>query len=408
MTPPVHRIGKSSPLLIASIVANLALAVGVGYLLFAPKKSGTGTLALGGLGTSSAPAATGAVEALGRIQPAGGVIAVYGPSGDKVRELNVSVGQAVTVGQTLATLTGDDERQLNLKTLAAQILEAEALKKAIEAATKAKFADLEAEANQATAGFAEDAKVLDAKAKAANAQADRARGDLKRLTDVKADGVPVSAQEFDAVKALLAAAEAEAAVAVAQKEKLKVQKEQSAVSVTAKQAALKAEADRAMAQVPLASLAAAKVAAERKVKDAAVTAPIDGKVVEVLVRTGETVGTRPILQLADANRLVVAAEVYETDVGRLRDWVTKAGSVAVEIDARVLSGGTGGQVLTGRVADPNKVASLISRNALTPLGPREDADRRVIAVEVELDPASVAAARNFIGLQVRTRFLPPK
>ena len=265
MTPPFHRTGKSSPLLIASVAANLALVMGVGYLLFAPKKSGTGTLAVGGFGSSSTTAAAGAVEALGRIQPAGGVIAVYGSPGDKVRELNVTVGQVVAAGQTLATLTGDDERQLNLKTLAAQIQEAESLKAAIEAATKAKSADLDAETNQATAGFAEDAKVLDAKARAANAQADRARGDLKRLTDVKADGVSVSAQELDTVKALLATAEAEAAVAVAQKEKLRVQKGQSAVSVAAKKAALKAEADRAMAQVPLESLAAAKVAAERKV-----------------------------------------------------------------------------------------------------------------------------------------------
>jgi len=407
MTPPVRRCGKLSPLLLVSVVANLALAGGAGYLLFAPKKSGTGTLALGGAGQPSTPATGGAVESLGRIQPAGGVIAVYGPPGDKLKTV-VAVGKTVAAGEMIATLSGDDERQLNLSTLAAQIAEAESLKVAIAAATRAKLADLEAEANQATAGLAQDTKVLDAKEKAASAQAERGRADLRRLTAVKAEGVPVPKQDFETVAALLATAEAEVAVAVAQKEKLKVQKEQSGVSIEAKKAAVKAEADRAMAQVPLASLAAAKVVAERKVKDAGVTAPTAGRVVKVTAKVGETLANQPILQLADTGKLVVLAEVYETDVGRLREWVAKAGSVAVEIDARVVSGGTGEKKLTGRVTGADKVATVISRNALTPLGPREDADRRVVEVEVELASESVGVAQNFIGLQVRTRFLPPQ
>ena len=250
--------------------------------------------------------------------------------------------------------------------------------------------------------------MLDAKETAASAQAERGRADLKRLTEVKAEGVPVPKQDFETVNALLATAEAEVAVAVAQKEKLKVQKEQSGVSIEAKKAAVKAEADRALAQVPLASLAAAKVVAERKVKDAGVTAPTAGRVVKVTAKVGETLANQPILQLADTGKLVVLAEVYETDVGRLREWVAKAGSVAVEIDARVVSGGTGEKKLVGRVTGADRVATVISRNALTPLGPREDADRRVVEVEVELAPESVGVAQNFIGLQVRTRFLPPQ
>ena len=406
MTPSVRRSGKLSPLLLASVVANLALAGAAGYLLFGTKKTGPGTLALGG-GGSTDPTAGGAVEALGRIQPAGGVIAVYGPPGDKVKELKVAVGRTVAVGEPLATLSGDDERELNLKTLDTQIAEANALIAAIKASTQAKLTDLEAEANQATAGLEQDTKVLDAKGKAAAAQADRARGELKRLTEVKAEGVPVSEQEFETVTALLAAAEAEMAVAVAQKEKLKVQKEQSAVSIEAKKAAVKAEADRAVAQVPQASLQAAKVVAERKVKDAAVVAPTAGKVVRVLAKVGETLANQPILELADTGRLVVLAEVYETDVGRLREWVAKSGSVKVEIDARGVAG-SGEQKLAGRVAGVDRVATVIARNALTPLGPREDADRRVVEVIVDLDPASVGVAQNFIGLQVRTRFLPPQ
>jgi len=406
MTPTVRRSGKLSPLLLASVVANLALAGAAGYLLFGGKKAGPGTLALGGGSTDAT--AGGAVEALGRIQPAGGVIGVYGPPGDKVKAIKVAVGRTVAIGDTLATLSGDDERELNLKTLGSQIAEANALIAAIKASTQAKLTDLEAEANQATAGLVQDTKVLDAKGKAAAAQADRARGELKRLTEVKAEGVPVSEQEFETVTALLATAEAEMAVAVAQKEKLKVQKEQSAVSIEAKKAAVTAEANRAVAQVPLASLEAAKRVAERKVQDAGVVAPTAGKVVRIPAKVGETLANQPIVELADTGRLVVLAEVYETDVGRLREWVVNKGSVKVEIDARGVAGGDGAPKLSGRVAGVDRVATVIARNALTPLGPREDADRRVVEVIVDLDPASVGVAQNFIGLQVRTRFLPPQ
>lgn len=386
----------------ASVVANVALAGGVAYLLFtSPRKAATGTYNSSG----SPTAAKGAVEALGRIQPAGGVIAVFGPPGDRVLTV-APVGKAVAANETLATLSGDDERQLNLKTLEAQIKEAEALKVATEAATKAKLADLEAEANQATAGLTQDTKVLDAKERAAAAQAEQARGTLKRIAEVKADGVPVSKQESEAVNAALAAAEAEMAAAVAQKEKLRVQKEQSAVSIAAKKAAVAAEAERAIAQVPLASLMASKAVAERKAKDARVVAPAAGTVVRVVSKAGETLSTQPVLQLADTRTLVVAAEVYETDVGRLREWLNK-GPVKVEIDARGVAGG-GEKKLMGRVTDPRKVAGLVARNALTPLGPREDADRRVVEVEVDLDPDAAAAVRDFLGLQVRTRFLPPQ
>lgn len=402
---PAHHSGKLSPLLLVSVVANLALAGGVGYLMFAPKKSATSSLAQGvasrGPATDGQPG--GAVEAFGRIQPAGGVIAVYGPPGDKLKDFKVAVGQAVNVGDTLVTLFGDAERELNLKTLTEQIKEAEALKKAIEESAKAKAADLEAETNQATAGLEQDSNTLTAKGKAADAQALRAKKELERLNQIKADGVRVAAQDLEAVTALLATAEAEKAVADAQREKLKVTKEQSAISVKAKKDALEAETKRAIAQVPLESLKAAKAVAERKVTDVGVTAPVAGRVVKILAKPGEMLANQPIVQIADTNRLVVLAEVYETDVGRLREWLAK-GAVKAEIDARVVAGGTGEKKLSGRVTDPRKVATVISRNVLTPLGPREDADRRVVEVEVELDPDP--AAQNFIGLQVRTRFVP--
>jgi HlyD family secretion protein len=67
---------------------------------------------------------------------------------------------------------------------------------------------------------------------------------------------------------------------------------------------------------------------------------------------------------------------------------------------RVLSDG---KKLVGTVTDASRVATVVAKNVLTPLGPREDADRRVVEVEVELDAAAAAVAKDYIGLQVRVR-----
>ena len=156
--------------------------------------------------------------------------------------------------------------------------------------------------------------------------------------------------------------------------------------------------------MPLESLKASRDAAARKLDDAAMKAPVTGRVVRVLSREGDTLTSQPVLQVADTDRMTVVAEVYETDVARLREWLGRSQSVPVEVDARVLEGSA--QTLRGTVT-AGSVAPMIAKNTVFALGPREDADRRVVEVEVKLDPQSAAALRDFIGLQVRTRFLPP-
>ena len=49
---------------------------------------------------------------------------------------------------------------------------------------------------------------------------------------------------------------------------------------------------------------------------------------------------------------------------------------------------------------------MISRNAIFALGPREDVDRRVIEVTIDLDPAAAEVAANYIGLQVNIELTP--
>jgi len=236
------------------------------------------------------------------------------------------------------------------------------------------------------------------------AQLKQARAERQRLANIEAKNVTVPEQQKAQADLLVTQADQQLAAARAQRKAAEQVLATAPDSTVAKQKAIEAEAERALAQVPLESLKASRDAAGKKLEDAAMRAPVSGRVVRVLARAGDTLTNQPVLQIADTDKMTVLAEVYETDVARLREWLGRAQTVPVEVDARVLEGSA--QPLRGTVT-VGSVAPMIAKNTVFALGPREDADRRVVEVEVALDPTSAAALRDFIGLQVRARFLPP-
>ncbi|MCU0704571.1 MAG: HlyD family efflux transporter periplasmic adaptor subunit [Fimbriiglobus sp.] len=396
------RPGKINLGLILSLLLNAGLVAGVAYLVFGPKPTPTSTG--GGTPAPLELPAAGDVSALGRVQPAGGLIGVFGPPGDRIVKFEKSLGERVSAGTKLATLSGEDEREAQVKALEAQIAEAKALRASIEASKAAKLTELDAEVNQAKVSSEQDAVALDAKLKAVDAQRKRAKATADRLRSAQASGAKVAAQELEEADAAVAAADAEREATLAQQQKLKAVREEGQKSAEAKRKTIDAETQRALAQVPLATLEANLKAANQKLDSGRLLAPTAGSVVRFLSKQGDTVTTQPVLQLADTGRVVVIAEVYETDVGRVRQWLTAGKPVKAEVDMRVLSDG---RKLAGVVADVTKVSTVVAKNVLTPLGPREDADRRVVEVEVELDAAAAGIAKDYLGLQVRVRLFTP-
>jgi len=230
---------------------------------------------------------------------------------------------------------------------------------------------------------------------------------LRRLEKVKAEGAPVADQDLVQLRTAAETAKGELAALQTQKAKAAEQRAAGEAVAAARRLTLDAETERALALIPVESLRASRAAAQQKVADAVVRAPAAGRVVKVGARPGDTLGTAPVLQLADAAAMTVVAEVYETDVAKLRGWLAGGRAVEVEVDARVVESAGAANPLKGAVRLAG-VAPMIARNTVFALGPREDADRRVVEVEVALDPESSARAADFIGLQVRATFLAPK
>ena len=404
MLPP--RSGRVSGLLIVSLLANLGVVGWLGYAAIDGRLPGASATTPSGDRPAGLPADDrDGIGALGRVQPAGGVIGLFGLPGDRVVELKVAVGSVVQPGQELATLAGDGERRAAVDALAGQVAEADALRSALTVSRDARLEDADYEFAAADAKLEAEQAGLDAKAAVLAVQEKRAVTELTRLQRAKAGGLPVAEQEMLVAETAVAQVAEERKAVTAQRGLLGNQRTKGESSLKAKKKLVAAEADRTLAQVPTNSLLASKRAAEQKLDDARLVARRPGRVVKVLARPGDTLSAAPVLQMADTSALVVLAEVYESDVPRLRGWLATGKAVAAEIDGRVL--GDAGPPLAGTVT-ADGVAPMIARNQVFALGPREDADRRVVEVEVELAPESVGVAQNFIGLQVRTRFLPPQ
>ncbi len=108
-----------------------------------------------------------------------------------------------------------------------------------------------------------------------------------------------------------------------------------------------------------------------------VRAPIDGQILEIHARAGESVNEKGIVEIGDTRRMYAVAEVYETDIGRV-----KIGQHAL------ISSPAFPRVLTGKV---ERIGLLIGKKDILKTDPVADADARVVEVEIFLDDAESAA-----------------
>jgi len=119
-------------------------------------------------------------------------------------------------------------------------------------------------------------------------------------------------------RALVARQRSDLVAAKAQLEQLQRQFESDRVTAEAALEVERATTARAQSQIPVASLEQQLALAHAQVTTASLVAPIDGRVLNVLVHAGEAVGNSPIVALGNTDKMHAVAEVYETDVPRVR------------------------------------------------------------------------------------------
>ena len=334
------------------------------------------------------------VTALGRLQPEGGVVPVFGPPGDRIAKLYpLAPGDPLKANQPVAELASRKDRLLEVQVAKTQLAEATAARDAGKRAGEKKILAAEAELNQAKANKVSDLAAIDARLKAVALQAKTAATQVERLK-----GLKTAAEDLERVELLKAQADAELAATQATREKTKTTYDETEKAAQAKIDAAKAELEEALARAPIKSSEEKVALAEQVAEMTVLKAPVAGTVLKVTGREGQPTGMEPVLQLAALGKMTAIAEVYESDVERLASWA-RAGPVAAEITNPALP-----KPLKGSIRSEADITKMIARNQVFAMGPREDADRRVVEVTVHLDDASAADAGRFVGLQVTVSF----
>jgi len=131
---------------------------------------------------------------------------------------------------------------------------------------------------------------------------------------------------------------------------------------------------------------------QERIGKCTIAAPIDGTVLRVYARRGEsfsTVTPRPLFSLADTSTRHIKAEVDERDVEKL----SVGQNVIIQADALE------GKKLRGSVA---RISAMMGRKSIATGDPSDKSDRDILEAVIDLDDPSKPLP---IGLRVTVQFL---
>ncbi len=133
---------------------------------------------------------------------------------------------------------------------------------------------------------------------------------------------------------------------------------------------------------------------QERIEKCSIVAPIDGTVLRVYARRGEsfsTVTPRPLFSLADTSSRHIKAEIDERDV----DKVSVGQKVVIQADA------LDGKRLKGSVV---RVSTMMGRKSISTGDPSDKSDRDILEALIDLEGNPLSLP---IGLRVTVQFLTP-
>jgi HlyD family secretion protein len=339
------------------------------------------------------------VAAPGRLEPAGGVINLAAPGPDVVEKFLVQDGATVNKDQELAVLGSQKLRQIEYDTAQIQLKEAEEKRSQSLTHLRAQLKESDARIKQLETQGPLDVQIQERKIRVLEQQHKTAQDLVARMK--QAGGSPQ--QEIEQQDLLRVQAEQELAGARAALTKIKEADAATLDAAKAQREVVESDLRRAGSETSLEALRKSLELANERLRQSVVRSPIAGKVLKILAREGELVGTQPVFQIADPGAMVAVAEVYETDVTSVREWLKTGRRVDADVEIKLPGGG--GSKFRGQVVS---VASLVMKNSSFALDPRQDVDRRVVEVRIRLDDAFNAPAAEFINMQVDVTIYDPK
>ncbi|MEW6492212.1 MAG: ABC exporter membrane fusion protein [Cyanobacteriota bacterium] len=331
------------------------------------------------------------VTALGRLEPRGEVIQLSAPTsaeGNRVAQLLVKPGDKVRAGQVVAILDSRDRFFAALEQAKEQVTVAQARLEQVKAgaktgeinAQKASIARIQAE--QQGEITAQTATVARLEAELRNAQTEYQRYEsLYQAGAISASNRDSKRLALDTVQQQLNEAEANLnRVKQARQEQIKE------AQATLTRIAEVRPVDVQAAQAEVNSAIAAVKRAQADLDLAYVKAPRDGRILNIYAWPGEVIKTDGIADMGQTDQMYVVAEVYESDVSKVR-----LGQNA-QITSRAFSGELAGTV--------DEIGLQVRKKDVLNTDPVADIDSRVVEVKIRLNAAATQKVAHLTNSQV--------
>jgi HlyD family secretion protein len=301
----------------------------------------------------------------------------------------VQEGDLVKAGQVIATLDSRASRLATWKQAQSNVSTAKA--KLIKVKVGAKSGDINAQkANILRLSAELNGGVATQEAEIARIEADlsNAKSEYQRYQQLFLEG-GISRSERDSKHLRLETVHNQLSAAQAALEKMitTVQAQQTEAQSTLKSIAEVRPVDIQVAQseVEAAILAAEKAKADLDLTE--IRTPINGKILEIHVRSGEVIGKEGIASIGRTEQMYISAEVYETDISHVRI----GQNVIVTSDAIPYK-------LKGQVSE---VGLQVKKQGIFDVNPLANTDYKVVEVKVRLDPSSSHKVSGLSNLQVQ-------
>ena len=326
-----------------------------------------------------------AISALGRLEPQGEVIKVASPSTlgtSRIVKLMVKEGDIVKQGQVIAVLDSYDRSVAALLQAQSQAQESERNLAKVKAG--AKSGEIIAQEGNVMSAAA-NIKSIEANAARIRAELEIAGKDYNRFLQVYKEGA-ISQTVLDTYRLKVETLQGQFIQAEQQIQQAQFQLRQSQGLLNSVREVRPTDVQFAEAQLQTAIVNVKK--AEIDLDLSQVRAPINGQILKVNSKIGETVSqNNGVVEIGNTQQMYVVAEIYETDIGKI-----KVGQKAI-IQSEVFEG-----EITGKV---DQIGLRIAKNDVLGTDPAAKTDARIIEVKIKLDNSQKVS--GLTNLQVRVK-----
>ncbi len=336
------------------------------------------------------------ITALGHLEPESEVIHLSAPQaldGDRVAQLLVKEGEQVKVGQVVAILDSSSRLQDALLEAQAQVRVTQS--KLAQVRAGAKTGEIGAQAAQVARFQAElRGEVSTQKATIARWQSEvnNARAEYDRYQSLYQEGA-ISASQYDQKRLALETDLAQLNEAKANQNRTAdmLQAQINEARATLNQIAEVRPVDVLSAQTEVERALAAAKRAQTELEQAYIRTPMAGQILKIHTQEGEQIGGSDsndgIADLGQTERMVVVAEVYQTDIGKVQ-----LGQQAI-ITSQAFRGELQGTI--------TQIGLQVNRQNVFSNQPGENLDRRVVEVKIRLSPTDSKRVASLTNLQVQ-------